>query len=398
MVKQFFEQFPQADRILATAVLAGVLVNSACAIGLTAHAEDSRTLGEPLSGSIIKTTQHADVPTVNANDIKEIAPGTTLDMVISTAVTAGVNVQGDEFFGKVSKDYTVDGKVVIPKGTIVHGLVEQMEGPKRAGRNGYISTKFDYMITPDGREIVIEGKSTTRDSSGKAAAKVVGRAAGYTLGGGVVGAVMVMRYGGLAAVAATNGYALAGGAAVGGALGLTSAMLSKGHSAMIQPGAEIRVKLAEDLHLPTVNMPDVAAENYALSGLQVKVLGMRFEKDPFGEPNEITLSLDVDNKTENTFSTFEIGLEDEYGNLFYPSPFGDTGMWFSKITPNSHAANNLTFNVDNIKYQHKLVFFKQYSREPLAKIALTDAMIKDKKEAKANKKREKITAASDMDF
>ncbi len=399
MVKQFFEQFHRVEQPLATALLAGMLVQSVSLGALPAYAEESRASGAPLNGSIIKTTQHADVPTVNANDIKEIAPGTTLDMVISTAVTAGVNVQGDEFFGKVSKDYTVDGKVVIPKGTIVHGLVEQMEGPKRAGRNGYISTKFDYMITPDGREIVIEGKSTTRDSSGKAAAKVVGRAAGFTLGGGVVGAVMVLRYGGLAAVAATNGYALAGGAAVGGALGLTSAMVTKGRNAMIQPGAEIRVKLSEDLHLPTVNMPDAAAENYALSGLQVKVLGMRFEKDPFGEPNEITLSLDVDNKTENTFSTFEIGLEDEYGNLFYPSPFGDTGMWFSKITPNSHAANNLTFNVDNIKYQHKLVFFKQYSREPLAKIALTDAMIKDKKDLKASKKREKITAApADTDF
>lgn len=389
-----FRKFHQVDRLLATALTVGLLAGGPLMAGLSAFAEDSPTLGPVLNGSVIKTDKHPDIPTVNTNDIKEIAPGATLDMVISTAVTAGVNVEGDEFFGKVSKDYTVDGKVVIPKGTIVHGLVEQMVGPKRAGRNGYISTKFDYMVTPDGREILIEGKNTTRDSAGKAAAKVVGRAAGFTLGGGVVGAVMVMKYGGMAAVAATNGYALAGGAALGGALGLTSAMVSKGHSAMIQPGAEIRVKLADDLRLPTVNMPDASAQNYALDGLKVKVMGMRYDKDPFGEPNEITISLDVDNKTENTFSTFEIGLEDEYGNIFYPSPFGDTGMWFSKITPNSHAANNLTFNVDNVKNQHKLVFFKQYSREPLAKIALTDAMVKDKKDGKGSKKREKITAAT----
>jgi hypothetical protein len=387
-------KFLNVNRLMATALTVGLLAGGPLVAGLSARAEDAGSSGAVLNGSVIKTDKHSDVPTVNANDIKEVAPGTTLDMVISTAVTAGVNVEGDEFFGKVSKDYAVDGKVVIPKGTIVHGLVEKMEGPKRAGRNGYISTKFDYMVTPDGREITIEGKSTTRDSAGKAAAKVVGRAAGFTLGGGVVGAIMVMRYGGMAAVAATNGYALAGGAALGGALGLTSALVTKGHSALIQPGAEIRVKLGEDLKLPTVNMPDASAENFALDGLKVKVMGMRYEKDPFGEPNEITLTLDVDNKTENTFSTFEIGLEDEYGNIFYPSPFGDTGMWFSKITPNSHAANNLTFNVDNVKYQHKLVFFKQYSREPLAKIALTDAMVKDKKDGKGSKKHEKITAAT----
>jgi len=379
-------------KAVTTALMLGIFATTPLALGLSAHAEESGPMGGVLQGSVIKTKQTPDLPTVNANDIKEIAPGTTLDMVISTAVTTGVNVSGDEFFGKVSKDYTVDGKVVIPKGTIVHGLVQAMGGPKRAGRNGYISTKFDYMITPDGREIAIEGNSTTRDSAGKAALKVAGRTAGFTLGGGVVGAIMVMRYGGMAAVAATNGYALAGGAALGGALGLTSALVTKGHNAMIQPGAEIRVKLAEDLKLPTVNMPDAGADNYALNGLKVKVLGMRYDKDPFGEPNEITVTLDVDNKTENTFSTFEIGLEDEYGNIFYPSPFGDTGMWFSKIEPNTHASNNLTFNVDNIKYQHKLVFFKQYSREPLAKIALTDAMVKDKKNAKLSKKADKVSA------
>jgi len=383
-----------ANRLLSAALVGGLLVANPIFAGLSAFAEDFPTVGPVLPAQIIKTDKNPDTPTINANDIKEVAPGTTLDMVISTAVTTGVNVQGDEFFGKVSKDYTVDGKVVIPKGTIVHGVVEEMKGPKRAGRNGYISTKFDYMITPDGREITIEGKSTTKESAGKAAAKVVGRAAGFTLGGGVVGAVMVLRYGGMAAVAASNGYALAGGAAVGGAIGLTAAMVSKGHNAMIQPGAEIRVKLGEDLKLPTVNMPDASAENYALDGLKVKVLGMRFDKDPFGEPNEITLTLDVDNKTENTFSTFEIGLEDEYGNVFYPSPFGDTGMWFSKITPNSHASNNLTFNVDNVKYQHKLVFFRQYSREPLAKIALTDAMVVDKKNGKTSKKAPKVSSAS----
>jgi hypothetical protein len=343
-----------------------------------AWAEDAA----PLQGSVIKTDKRPGLPTVNENDIKEITPGTTLDMVISTSVSTGVNVSGDEFFGKISKDYVVDGKVVIPKGTIVHGTVEEMKKAGRAGRNGYITTKFDYMVTPDGREISIEGKSTTRDSSIKAAAKVVGRASGYTAVGGAIGAIMVLKYGGLAAVAASNGYALAGGAAVGGAIGLTSAMLTHGKNAMLQPGAEIRVKLNEDLHLPTMNMPDATAENYTLDGLQVKVLGMRLDKDPFGEMNEINLTLDVTNQTENTFSTFEIGLEDEFGNVFYPSPFGDTGMWFSKITPNSHCTSNITFNVDNIRLPHKLVFYKQYTREALAKISLTDAMMLDKKQFK----------------
>jgi hypothetical protein len=380
------------QRLLSTALSFGLLLAPLTA---SAFAETPDGTANALHGNVIQTDTHNNSPTVNENEIKQVPPGTTLDMVVSTEINPGVNVSGDEFFGKVSKDYAVDGKVVIPKGTLVHGLVQKIEAPKRAGRNGYINTKFDFMITPDGREISIDGGNSTKDSGGMAAAKVVARAGGFTLGGGVVGAIMVLKYGGLAAIAGTNGYALAGGAALGGTVGLTAAMLTKGRSAMIQPGAEIRVKLTDKLSLPTVNMPDASADNVTLNGLQVKVLGMRMDKDPFGEPNEITLTLDIDNKTENTFSTFEIALEDDFGNVFYPSPFGDTGMWFSKIGPNSHSTSNLSFNVDNIKAPHKLVFYRRYSREPLAKIALVDAMVSDKKAAKRLAKQAAAKASAD---
>lgn len=362
--------------------LSVVLLASSCP--LSALAEPTQA---PLSGTVIHSDQKNNSPTVNENDVKQVKKGTDLDMVVSSELTSGITAAGDEFFAKISKDVLVDGKVVIPKGTIVHGAVEEMGDPKRAGRNGYIGTRFDYMITPDGREIPISGDFTTRDGKGKAAAKVVGKAAGFTLGGGVVGAMMVLRYGGLGAVAATNGYALAGGAAVGGAVGLTAAMVRKGKSAAIPPGSEIRIKLEEDLSLPTVNMPDPTSDDFALEGLSVKILGLRLDKDPFGEMNELTLSLDVQNFTEHTFSTFEIGLEDEFGNTFYPSPFGDSGMWFSRITPNGKMRGNLTFNVDTPKGLHKLVFFKQYTREPVAKFALTDKMLVDKKAAKELEKK-----------
>lgn len=314
-------------------------------------------------------------PTVNTGDERVVDPGTALELVLSTEIEAGETVEGDEFFGKISKDVLVDGRVVIPRGTVVHGVLNTLEGPKRAGRNGYINTRFDYLITPDGREVPIEGNSTTRDSKGKAAAKVVGRAAGYTAIGGVAGTLMVLQYGGLVAAAASHGTALAGGAAIGGAGGLTIAMLTKGKSVMLQPGAEMHVILSEPLKLPTMTMPDETAEDYSIAGLEVKVAGMRIDRRPSGGVGEITLKLDILNETENTFSTFEIGLEDELGHVFFPSPLGDTGISSSKIKPSSHLNSNITFSVDNVTSRHKLVFFKPYSREPLAKFALTDAML-----------------------
>jgi len=379
------ESFETRDR---KRLLKVYVIRSLCAWGLVLSLSASAPLavlsadtptegGESpvLHGTVIQTEYNRpQSPTVNTGDVRVVAPGTALDLVLSTEIADGVTVEGDEFFGKIIKDVLVDGRVVIPYGTLVHGVLSTLEGPKRAGRNGYINTRFDYLITPDGREVPIEGNSTTRDSKGKAAAKVVGRAAGYTAFGGVVGTVMVLKYGGLA-VEASNGSALAGGAAIGGAAGLTIAMLMKGKSVMLQPGAEMHVKLSEPLKLPTMTMPDETAEDYSLPGLEVKVAGMRIDRYPFGEMTEITLTLDILNQTENTFSTFEIGLEDELGNVFFPSPLGDTGMWSSKIKPSSHLNSNITFSVDNVNSRHKLVFFKPYSREPLAKFALTDAML-----------------------
>ncbi len=314
-------------------------------------------------------------PTVNTGDVRVVSPGTELELVLSTEIEAGETAEGDEFLSKISKDVMVDGRVVIPRGTVVHGVLSTLEGPKRAGRNGYINTRFDYLVTPDGREIPIEGNSTTRNSNGKAAAKVVGRAAGYTAIGGVVGTLMVLQYGGLAAAAASHGTALAGGAAIGGAGGLTIAMLTKGKSVMLQPGAEMHIKLNEPLKLPTMTMPDETAEDFSIAGLKVKVAGMRIDRRPSGGVGEIALTLDILNETENTFSTFEIGLADELGNVFFPSPLGDTPISSSKIKPFGHFISNFIFSVDNVKSRYKLVLFKPYSRETLAKFALTDAML-----------------------
>jgi hypothetical protein len=105
------------------------------------------------------------------------------------------------------------------------------------------------------------------------------------------------------------------------------------------------------------------------------VLSLRVGKDPFGELSEVTIGLDMTNATDNTFTVFDIALEDENGSLFYPSAFGDTGLWFQKLMPRTHLVGNLSFNVDNPRLKHQLVFYKQYTREPLTRIALSQAQL-----------------------
>lgn len=363
-------------RILCACGLVLTLSTTAPLAVLCADKPTAGDESEVLRSTVIQNEfKRPQSPTVNTGDVRVVSPDTTLELFLTTEIAAGESVEGDEFFAKISKDVMVDGRVVIPRGTQVHGVLSTMAGPKRAGRNGYVNARFDYLITPDGRKVPIEGNSTTRDSKGKAAAKVVGRAAGYTAIGGVVGTVIVLEVGGLAAAAAGHGTALAGGAAIGGAAGLTIAMLKKGKSVLMPPGAEMHVKLSEPLKLPTMTMPAETAEDFSIPGLEVKVSGLRIDRHSLGQMNEIALTLDIVNQTDYTFSTFEIGLEDEEGKVFFPSPLGDADIWSSKIKPGTKLKSKITFNVDNIKNRHKLVFFKPYSREALAKLALTDAML-----------------------
>ncbi|MCA9801292.1 MAG: TrbI/VirB10 family protein, partial [Cyanobacteria bacterium HKST-UBA02] len=154
----------------------GLVLSLSASTPLAVLSADTPTEGDEapvLRSTIIQTErERPQSPTVNTGDVRVVAPGTVLELALSTEIDADVTEEGDEFFGKIIKDVLVDGRLVIPRGTVVHGVLSIMEGPKRAGRDGYINTRFDYLITPDGREVPIEGDSTTQDSKGKAAAKV----------------------------------------------------------------------------------------------------------------------------------------------------------------------------------------------------------------------------------
>ena len=352
------------------------LLTLAPMMNLNAQAEQ-----EPLRGSVMKSEEHQN-PSINPDDIKTLEEGSKLEMTLTTTMSTSSVTQGDEFFAKISKDYSVDGKVVIPRGSLIHGTIGEAKAPGLAGRKAYMTTNFDYLITPDGREIPIEGKYSNKDGGVKRAAKVVARTAGFGAVGGVAGAVMGLKYAGIGSAIASEGWSVAGPAAVGGVVGIVSALVTKGKHTMLEPGTPLSIKLTEPIDLPTMNIPDVEDSNYAPEGLEINVLAMKLGQDPFGEATEITLSLNMLNQTEHTFTFFDVALEDENGTLFYPSAFGDTGMWFTKFKPNTRVVGNLSFSVDNPMLQHHLVFFKRYTREPLAKIAIVSDMKVDKKTAK----------------
>lgn len=341
-----------------------------------------------------KLEGHAQFYEYNDNEVKNIFTGEThkiktkdvIKMTVSEVLSSGFTQEGDEFFAQITQD--VEGKtgVVLPTGTVAHGTVKEMEESKRLGRDGWIEINFDYLVTPDGRQIPIEGKMSTKMHPVKGVAKTVLVDTGYTLAGGVVGGFAALNLLGIEAAIASQGYTLAGGAAIGGAIGLGISLFRKGKDVLISPGDEIKVKMLTPIDLPVISDEALMVEELKYEGLDVKITNVKLEKDPFGEMNTYNLSLIILNNTDKTFSSFDLALISELNRVFYPSVFADNTLLMKTIKPQDRVSGRLSFAVDNPKSNHWLVFFDRRSRKPLAKISIDNAirLAKQKEREKKN--------------
>lgn len=219
-------------------------------------------------------------------------------MTVSQVLSTGINEEGDEFFAEVTNDLEVEDGVVVPAGSIAHGVVRALEGTKRLGRDAYVTLDFDYLVTPDGREIPIEASMTTKRHAATSVAKVALENTAYTVTGGVAGGLLALKYLGLGAAVSSNGYTVAGGAGVGALVGAGYALARKGQEVLLAPGDEIKVKIKGTLDLPIISDEALKEDELQYNGLNINISNFRLEKDPFGEPNTITLSIAVCNKTK----------------------------------------------------------------------------------------------------
>ena len=324
-------------------------------------------------------------------EVDQLEAKDVIKMTVSQVLSSGYTEEGDEFFAEISSEVEGDKGVILPAGTIAHGSVKEIQGSKRLGRDGWIEVNFDYLITPDGREIPIQGKMSTKLNPVVGTTKTVAKSAGYTAAGGVVGGFLALNMFGLPAAIASQGYTLAGGAAVGGAVGLGMALYKKGKDVLISPGDEIRVKVMKGLELPVFKASALKQEEFVCDGLNVKITNIDFEKDPFGELNTITIAVTITNLTDKYFTGFDISLVNDLNASFYPSVFGDTTLMFSKIKPGDRTAGRISFAVDNIKRKHWLIFNDRTQRKPVAKISIDNAYkeIQAKKKNKKNGKKKK---------
>lgn len=355
----------------------------------------------PFKGHIEETDiKNLDNGQIFTNEVEKIEENKTINLTVSQVLAGTTSIEGDEFFAVVSEDVLADSGVLLPVGTVAHGTIKNIVDPKRLGRDGYIELSFDYLITPDGREIPIEGGMTSKLTPAKSLPKAVGENIAYTAAGGVYGAVAAVEVLGLEGAVLSQGYSVLGGVAIGGAIALGLSLFRKGKDVLIAPGDEIKVKIKSTEEIPVMRREALVQKEIAYDGLTVNITDIFLEEDPFGKLNTISIDLIIKNYSDKDFSTFDIALINDLRTNYNPSIFTDyrNSLAMKTIKKGEQVSGILSFSVDDPKRKHWLVFYDKKNHKPLAKISIDNAKSKlnisdlEKQKKKNKKKRKKYNA------
>jgi hypothetical protein len=150
-------------------------------------------------------------PATGVSAAVEIPVGTELDVRLSDRLNSGTAKVEDRFEGTTIADLMVGGRVVIPAGSPMRGVVTDVQPGTRTNRTSKMTVSFDQ-VTINGRAYPIRATVTEAIEGaglkGEAVRGGIGAAAGAIIGGilgGGKGAVLGAVVGGGGTIAATEG-------------------------------------------------------------------------------------------------------------------------------------------------------------------------------------------------
>lgn len=113
-------------------------------------------------------------PTFQGTELS-IPDGTELTVVNTEEISSKTAVEGDPLTFKVDEDVTVNGRVVIAKGTIAKGVVSDAKKSGRMGKAGTLSIRIESTTTVDDQKIKLRASKGKEgdDKTGTTVALVV---------------------------------------------------------------------------------------------------------------------------------------------------------------------------------------------------------------------------------
>jgi hypothetical protein len=179
-----------------------------------AASEATRTASAPAAGqpaTRATTTAPAPATTALVRGEVEVPTGTEIDVRLADVLDSGTAKVEDRFEATTLVDLNVNGRVVIPAGSVVRGVVTSVEPGTRTNRTSRITVSFDQ-VTVNGRAYpmrgtvteAIEGEGIRGELPRTGVGAAVGGILGAVLGGGK-GALLGVLIGGGGTMVATEG-------------------------------------------------------------------------------------------------------------------------------------------------------------------------------------------------
>lgn len=183
------------------------VVSLVACVGCAARTGDTATATEPYSPPASSTA----ATQVNNENPGTIPVGQEMDVRLRSSLSSATATVEQRFETTTAVDLTQNGRVLIPAGSVVRGVVSGVEKAGRLDRSGALTLAFDQMVV-DGREIRIRGTATDVFESegirGEGRTAGVGAGVGGLLGGllgGFKGVLVGAVIGAGGAIAATEG-------------------------------------------------------------------------------------------------------------------------------------------------------------------------------------------------
>ena len=194
--------------LIRSMVLLGAIGTVAC--GATANT--GGTVQTTPTARPQPTTQAPSGPTEVNNSARGVVPaGQELDVRLQSTLSSEHATVEQRFDATTVVDLTQDGRVLVPAGAVVHGVVSNVKPAGRVDRTGSLTLSFDRM-TVRGRDYPLRGMATQIFQSGGIREEVGTAGAGAGVGGvvggilgGVKGAILGAVIGAGGAIAATDG-------------------------------------------------------------------------------------------------------------------------------------------------------------------------------------------------
>jgi hypothetical protein len=172
---------------------------------------------------------------------------TQVSIQMLSGIHTQINSPNDLVTARLLKSISVDGRVVLPSGSILDGRITMIRNSGHVHRPAELGLRFDKIILPDGQAEPMAGVLAEMDKSSKLDLRI--DAEGHLTGGRgrswktLIGGVGLGSFGAIKAVAsgataASMGFSLAGAAAIGYEI-----LWPRGHEVNLPPETRCLIRL-----------------------------------------------------------------------------------------------------------------------------------------------------------